>query len=283
MSADQMKRLRRVFDLYDADRSGYLDEKELWALLQDGFQPSKAQMAVVMKRFDANGDGMLSRSEFLKYCSQLCDPDTGEHVFELTAATRQRLLSIFDELDTNGNGQLDVDNKELAEAMRRTLPVNQSLLRRALSIFDSDRDSKVTFDEFVDALAEIGGRMSALWHNVEPMDMSFPARSRSRKPDSLGAKSGSAKKLPKPQATRELSREQSIANAMENFRDELISEQETKRRESIAQGGAGGDGKRGKGQAYAQPKDERGVCSRACGDPGGAASGGGAGATCVVM
>lgn len=253
MSASQMKRLRRVFDQYDKDKSGYLDQDEMWGLLQDCFQPTKAQMAVVIRRFDANGDGMLSRTEFLRYCSQLSDPDTGEHVFELTAATRQQLLATFDELDVDGNGQLSVDDHELSEAMRRTLPVNQTLLKRAISKFDKNRDSQVSFDEFVDALIELGGRLSTLWSNVEPMDMSFPTRG-SRK----AVRRADAKKAAKPEADRKLSREESIASVMGNFREELLSEQEERRQSVIAQGG-------GKQAAAANgPAAERAVCARAC-------------------
>lgn len=263
MTTEQFGKLRKVFDRYDVNGDGTIDERELWTLLRDVYQPSTSDLQMVMRRFDDNGDGVLSRNEFLRFCALLADPETGEHVFDLTPSTRKRLLEVFDTVDKNGSNSIEVDNAELADAMRKILPINRSLLKRTLLLMDKDGTRSVDFEEFVDAIARLGGNLGALWRNVEVIDPRFPARRTASGLKSSGSSGRSKKKQKGSKADadaeaepkRELTREESVNLFLsQHFRQkplDLGDEEAVRPEADEAGGGVDASG--------------RGTCERACG------------------
>ena len=64
--------VRKAFDLYDTDKSGYLEREEIKKLLNDACAElgaptiTDAQLDEVIKTVDDNGDGKFSYEELLK-------------------------------------------------------------------------------------------------------------------------------------------------------------------------------------------------------------------------
>ena len=59
-------RLRRLFDMFDSDGSGHVDETELEGLLQlMGDVPRKCEVDELLRKLDTDGSGTLSFDEFV--------------------------------------------------------------------------------------------------------------------------------------------------------------------------------------------------------------------------
>lgn len=69
----------RAFDALDKDKSGFVDEKEFMATSDENFAFATAAYARGLKtkemfmKLDANGDGKLTREEFLAYHRKIFD------------------------------------------------------------------------------------------------------------------------------------------------------------------------------------------------------------------
>ncbi len=69
----------KMFDALDQDKSGFIDEKEFTATEHDNFAFATAAYArglmtkTMFAKIDANGDGKISREEFLAYHRKIFD------------------------------------------------------------------------------------------------------------------------------------------------------------------------------------------------------------------
>jgi Ca2+-binding EF-hand superfamily protein len=65
LDADPDQELRDAFNVFDADRSGFIDRKELKRLMKKlGQALSEEELDAMMEEVDANGDGQISFEEF---------------------------------------------------------------------------------------------------------------------------------------------------------------------------------------------------------------------------
>ena len=72
---------RKLFSAYDYDGNGSLDQQEFWAFFSDVCQSSASPesakrlrelgITAVLKLIDTNGDGEISRPEFLEFWTKL--------------------------------------------------------------------------------------------------------------------------------------------------------------------------------------------------------------------
>jgi hypothetical protein len=58
-----------IFDLLDKDQNGFIDKPEFKSFLErSGFQITNAMVDRIMNHFDPNGDGKLSKAEWIRLC-----------------------------------------------------------------------------------------------------------------------------------------------------------------------------------------------------------------------
>ena len=64
--SDTDDELRRAFDIFDADNSGFIDREELKAVMTKlmGASLSEEELDAMMKEADTNSDGLVSFEEF---------------------------------------------------------------------------------------------------------------------------------------------------------------------------------------------------------------------------
>ena len=135
MSADSLgpealNRLQEVFNNIDKDNSGYVSIGEFTKACSELSMTVGADELKDFAGSDCSGDGELDFDEFCRFYAT-------------------RLRKVFDTMDLDGSGEIDVAELQLAfmtlgyKTTRREL---QTLLARV----DTDRNQKISFKEFCD-------------------------------------------------------------------------------------------------------------------------------------
>ena len=177
----RVEMLNLAFDHLDLDGSGELSYPEIIGFCR-GLNPIKvhAEVRAMMRQMDKDGDGSISRAEYLEYMGQLVDI-LGDEEFERgvleTLATKPlisdlpdreaKLTALFRHLDADASGDLEID--ELMPAFMSATPgadaaVDPIVARRdakaQLAYLDEDGGGTVDLREFIDAMTFLTSYLS---------------------------------------------------------------------------------------------------------------------------
>jgi len=134
LSEEAIEELKRAFQRYDVDQSGYIDKKELKNLMkkEQNYVPTSQELKAIMKRVDTNGDGKLSLPEFIEMMG-----------FRQEV---QLYWQAFMRVDINENGRIDKDELVL---VLKELGVNKpkTEAKRVMKMYGKKKS--LNFDNFV--------------------------------------------------------------------------------------------------------------------------------------
>ncbi|TPX56243.1 hypothetical protein SpCBS45565_g08440 [Spizellomyces sp. 'palustris'] len=141
---------RIVFDKYDVDGSGTISVSEFRKLCYDmGYFLSDLELGMAIRLLDSDGNGEINYGEFIKWWQQ-------EHRFKTLQLSPQELADLtqistdFQRFDKDQSGCIDVREFRLlyADLVRRGM--TKKTLAGTLEELDNNRDGKVSFNEYVD-------------------------------------------------------------------------------------------------------------------------------------
>ncbi len=133
LSNEEVRTLQAEFKKLDADQSGEVEVSELKKIFNTS-NPQKTEE--IFKSIDADHDGKISISEF-----------TMAFVNRKVSSQQERMWKIFNDMDTNKDGQIDAKELQAAIGQEASSQDLQSLLRSV----DKDGDGRVSYEEFLDA------------------------------------------------------------------------------------------------------------------------------------
>mmetsp|Transcript_101411 Transcript_101411/g.287354 ORF Transcript_101411/g.287354 Transcript_101411/m.287354 type:complete len:177 (-) Transcript_101411:221-751(-) len=142
-----VKRLYHRFRTLDQDGNGQLDPAEILGVTELSENPLVQRVISV---FDKDGSGTVSFIEFLLGLAKLAAGTSEE----------QKLHFAFSIYDVNKDGY--ISNGDLFQVMKMMVGENlgevqlQQLVDRQMVIADKDGDGMLSFDEFKDAVQNIG-------------------------------------------------------------------------------------------------------------------------------
>ncbi|WOL14330.1 calmodulin-like protein 3 [Canna indica] len=136
--------LRRVFHMFDRNGDGRITKKELTDSLENlGIYISDADLASVIERIDADGDGCVDVDEFAALYRAIMDGLPGGEEEE------EEMREAFEVFDQNGDGFITVE--ELRSVLA-SFGIKQGRTtedcKRMISTVDADGNGMVDFKEF---------------------------------------------------------------------------------------------------------------------------------------
>ena len=139
LTEDEVLEIREAFDLFDTDHSGEIDVAELkQALMNLGIDTKNQTLQNMLADIDKNGNANIDFDEFIDMMTaKMSDKDTREDL--------EKVFELF--IGDDNTDKIDIRHlkrvcKELNENMSDE-ELNEMIVRA-----DSDRDGKVTFEDF---------------------------------------------------------------------------------------------------------------------------------------
>ena len=112
-------------------------------------------MKLSFNQIDENGDGMISKPEFIKAYKKL-HPDKDE------AGIEERALMVFSAADMDGNGEIDFDEWCTATINKNEL-LNDKNLKAAFALFDKDGGGTIEAAEVASILGNNMSKEEQVW------------------------------------------------------------------------------------------------------------------------
>ena len=139
LSEERITEFKAAFELFDKDRDGAINNKELGTVMRNlGQNPSEEELQKMIKEVDLNGNGVIDFNEFLYLMvKRMKENDTEEE-----------LIEAFKVFDRDGDGY--VTAHELRNVMtclcEETSPEEaEEMIKEA----DIDGDGQIDYQEFV--------------------------------------------------------------------------------------------------------------------------------------
>ena len=145
LTEDEVLEIKEAFDLFDSDKSGQIDTNELKQALQNlGIDAKNQTLQNMLADIDKNGSGDIDFDEFIDMMTaKMSDKDTREDL--------QKVFDLF-------LGDDDADKIEIKHLKRVVKELNENLsddeLNEMITRADTDRDGKVSFEEFYNIMTK---------------------------------------------------------------------------------------------------------------------------------
>ena len=143
-SEDEISEFKAMFEMYDKDSKGYIDKRDLGALMRSlGQNPSFQEINQMIEEVDEDKNGEITFLEFLGLLARRmkeADPE-------------DELLEAFKVFDRDGNGF--ITSHELRHIMNNlgeglTPEEIEEMVKEA----DQDNDGQIDYDEFVKMMSK---------------------------------------------------------------------------------------------------------------------------------
>ncbi|KAJ4795954.1 Calcium-dependent protein kinase 13 [Rhynchospora pubera] len=139
LSAEEVEDIKDMFKLMDTDNDGIVTYEELKnGLKKFGSHLAESEVQMLIEAVDTNGKGTLDYGEFLAVSLHLQRMANDEHL--------RRAFAYFDK---DGNGFIEPEELKVALAEDGTAVDTMDVVNDILQEVDTDKDGKISYDEFV--------------------------------------------------------------------------------------------------------------------------------------
>ena len=139
LSEERITEFKAAFELFDKDRDGAINNKELGIVMRNlGQNPSDEELKQMIKEIDLDGNGVIDFNEFLYLMVKKMNGND----------TEEELLEAFKVFDRDGNGKISAHELRyvlLKSGENFTEQDIEDLIHEA----DVDGDGSIDYQEFV--------------------------------------------------------------------------------------------------------------------------------------
>ena len=139
LSEERITEFKAAFELFDKDRDGAINNKELGTVMRNlGQNPSEEELKQMIREVDLNGNGTIDFKEFMcLMVKKMKDNDVEEEL--------QEAFKVFDR-DQNGY----ITSHELRHTMTNLGDnLSPEEVEEIIKEADLDNDQQIDFDEFM--------------------------------------------------------------------------------------------------------------------------------------
>ncbi|XP_022906299.2 uncharacterized protein [Onthophagus taurus] len=139
LTEEQKNDIQEAFDLFDHERSGHIDTKELKVAIRAlGFEPRKEEIKKMIAEIDKDGTGKISFNDFLDLMTiKMAEKDSKEEIL--------KAFRLFDDDET---GKISFKNlKRVAKELGENLTDEE--LQEMIEEADRDGDGEINQEEFL--------------------------------------------------------------------------------------------------------------------------------------
>ncbi|ELT90122.1 hypothetical protein CAPTEDRAFT_218741 [Capitella teleta] len=133
----QQKKLEiyETFGKYDEDQDGFISVDEAHKVLSKEFGFSEERSRTMVRKFDLNGDGMVSYIEFTEF-------------YLAVEERKTRVKEMFRKFDLEGEGSVSFEQAQ--NVLENMLGFSSEKCRRTIEDYDKDKDGKIDYEEFAE-------------------------------------------------------------------------------------------------------------------------------------
>lgn len=157
LSSEQLEEIREAFDLFDTDRSGTIDVRELKASMRAlGFEVKKEEMMRILADIDKQVTSQITHDEFVTIMStRMGDRDSKEEI-----------LKVFKLFDEDNTGYITFRNlKRICQELGESLSEDE--ISEMIDEADRDNDGQISPEEFYRVMKKRGNNPLDDWSSDE--------------------------------------------------------------------------------------------------------------------
>jgi len=141
-SAEELEEFQTVFQMFDQDSSGAIDEDEIrQVMIQLGEAPSDDELKAMIREVDHRGRGEIDYDGFLTMMAK----QKAQHEAEV----EQEVNEAFKEYDQDGKGFISINDLKNLLKGQKTEKISAIELEGIISEADHKKNGQILFSHFV--------------------------------------------------------------------------------------------------------------------------------------
>ena len=138
---ERRKMINEVFDIFDKDKSGYIQASELESILKAlGRGSSPKEIEEFLSKVDTDQSGTIERHEFM---------DAMDELYSIPQTKVEGVVEAFKIFDKDNSGTISLDEMKKI-LLKYTTDFTESEIEEIFKLIDTDQNGFISYAEFAD-------------------------------------------------------------------------------------------------------------------------------------
>ena len=138
---ERRKMINEVYDIFDTDKSGYIQASELESILKAlGRGSSPKEIEEFLSKVDTDQSGTIERHEFM---------DAMDELYSIPQTKVEEVVEAFKIFDKDNSGTISLDEMKKI-LLKYTTDFTESEIEEIFKLIDTDQNGFISYAEFAD-------------------------------------------------------------------------------------------------------------------------------------